>query len=81
MAIVDEEMKDVIESRQVYVYLEALLFYFVRDYPLELRLWPFHDPEAVFQKEMTDHQSAVLLLRTLSYQAHVFVSLLDIFNL
>src|SRR3972149_8465934 len=34
---------------------------------------PFEGFEAVFEREMSDHQRVVLLLRTLSYQARVVV--------
>lgn len=36
---------------------------------------PLQGLEAVFEREMGDHQRAVLLLRTLSYQARVVVDL------
>lgn len=42
---------------------------------------PLHGLEAIFEKEMTGSQRAVLLLRALSYQARVVVDLGQIVNL
>lgn len=41
---------------------------------------PLHGLEAIFENEMTGAQRAMLLLKTLSYQARVVVDLKDIVN-
>jgi transcriptional antiterminator RfaH len=42
---------------------------------------PLYGLEAIFEKEMTGSQRAVLLLRALSYQARVVVNIRQIANL
>jgi len=81
LAIVDKEIIDAIQARQVNGYIELRTSSFVPGQVVRIQKEPFHDLEAVFQKEMGDHQRAVLLLRTLSYQAHVIVNLRDVANL
>jgi len=42
---------------------------------------PLSGLEAVFEREMSDHQRVVLLLRTLAYQARVVVPFEQVANL
>jgi transcriptional antiterminator RfaH len=75
-AIVDEEIIRSIKSRASNdrcIQIEPASF--ITGQVVRIQEGPLRGLEAVFEQEMSDHQRAVLLLRTLSYQPRVIVNL------
>jgi transcriptional antiterminator RfaH len=73
-AVVDSEMIESIKSRLLdgYVIVQPL---FSPGQAVRIQEGPLRGLEAIFVQEMSDHQRAVLLLQTLSYQARVVADL------
>lgn len=74
-AIVDESLIEAIKSRLQDGYFTLSNAEFKPGQLVRIQEGPLHGLEAVFEKEMTGSQRAVLLLRALSYQARVVVDL------
>jgi transcriptional antiterminator RfaH len=72
---VDEEIIDSIKSRisEGYIHLDLPLF--KPGQLVRIDTGPLQGLEAVFEKEMNDHQRSMLFLGALSYQARVVVNL------
>ncbi len=77
---VDEEIIEGIRARLQDGFLAIPTPSFTPGEVVRIHAGPLQGLEAVFQREMTDQQRAVLLLRTLSYQARVVVPLEQVVN-
>lgn len=80
-ATVDEEMIEAMKCRLRNGYVTVPVSIFTPGQVVRIQEGPLHGLEAIFQREMPGYQRAVLLLRTLSYQARVVVDLAHIVNL
>lgn len=80
-AIVDEGLIDIIKSRMTDEYIHLPDAQFMPGQPVRIQDGPMHGIEAVFQRGLPGSQRAVILLRTLAYQARVVVDLKAIVNL
>jgi transcriptional antiterminator RfaH len=74
-AVVDEEIIESIRSRMLEGYLTVPSPSFKRGETVRIQAGPLHGLEAIFEQAMSDRQRAVLLLRTLAYQARLVVPL------
>ena len=79
-AIVDDEIIEGIRARlrDGYVTLQAPVL--KPGEVVRIRAGHLQGLEAVFEREMSDHERVVLLLRTLTYQAHVVLPLEQVVN-
>lgn len=80
-AIVDEGLIDTIKSRMTDEYIHLPDAQFMPGQPVRIQDGPMHGIEAVFQRGLPGSQRAVILLRTLAYQASVVVDQKAIVNL
>jgi len=74
-AVVDEEMIEAIKSRVHNGYVSVPASKFTPGQVVCIQGGPLDGLEAIFEREMTGYQRAVLLLRALSYQARVVMDL------
>lgn len=74
-AIVDEEIIDSIRSRVSNGYVQIHSPVFKPGQIVRIHAGPLQGLEAIFEREMNDHQRSLLLLQALSYEARVVVSL------
>jgi transcriptional antiterminator RfaH len=79
-AIVDDEIIESIRTRLHDGYLTVPLPPFKQGQIVRIEAGPLHGLEAIFERQMGDHQRAVLLLQTLAYQARVVVPLQQVVN-
>jgi len=77
---VDEEIIEGIRARLQDGYLAVPTQLFTPGEVVRIHSGPLQGLEAVFEREMTDQQRAVLLLRTLAFQARVVVPLEQVVN-
>jgi transcriptional antiterminator RfaH len=80
-ATVDEEMVESIKSMLQDGCVIVQTPSFSAGQTVRVQSGPLKGLEAIFEREMGDHQRAVLLLKTLSYQARVVVDLDQVVNL
>lgn len=71
--VVDDEIIEAIRSRLSDGCVTVPLCSFTPGQTVRIQEGPFEGFEAVFEREMSDQQRVVLLLRALSYQARVVV--------
>lgn len=74
-AVVDERIIESIKLRLNDGYVTLRPTQFVAGQTVRIQDGPFQGLDAVFEKEFSDHQRAMLLLQALSYQARVVVDL------
>ena len=74
-AIVDDQIIESIRSRVRHGCVNLRDPKFKLGQAVRIHQGTFEGLEAIFEKEVKDHQRAILLLRTLSYQARVVVDL------
>ena len=79
-AIVDEDLIEAIKSRVRDSYVTVSAQSFTPGQVVRIQEGPLCGLEAIFEREMSDHQRAVLLLRTLCYQARVVVPFEQVVN-
>lgn len=80
-AIVDEGLIDTIKSRMTNEYIQLPDTQFMPGQPVRVQDGPLHGIEAVFQRGLPGSQRAVILLKTLAYQARAVVDQRAIVNL
>lgn len=80
-AAVDDGMIEAIRARLHSEYLTLPQSRFVQGQVVRIEQGPLHGLEAIFEREMSGGQRAVLLLRALAYQARVVVDIRDVINL
>lgn len=80
-AVVDEELIEAIKSRVGDGYATVSTHSFTPGQVVRIREGPLCGLEAIFEREMSAHQRAVLLLRALCYQARVVVPLEQVANI
>jgi len=80
-AIVDEALIEAIKCRLCEGFFATSESHFMPGQVVRIQEGPLRGLEAIFEKQMTGPQRAVLLLRALSYQARVVMDLGDIVNL
>lgn len=73
--VVDDEIIEAIRSRLDDGYMTVPVSSFTPGQVVRIHEGPFEGFEAVFEREMSDHQRVVLLLQALSYQARVVVDI------
>ena len=78
---VDEEVIEAIHMRCANGELTVPVTSFKTGQSVRIQDGPLQGLEAVFEREMSDHQRVVLLLQTLAYQARVVVPYEQIVNL
>jgi len=79
-AVVDERIIESIKLRLEDGYVTLRSTPFVSGQIVHIQDGPFQGLDAVFEKELSDHQRAVLLLQALFYQARVVVDLGSVVN-
>jgi len=79
-AVVDESMIEQIRSKQRDGYVTIQRPSFSPGERVRIQNGHFSGLEAVFEREMDDRQRGLLLLKALSYQAHLIVDLQDVVN-
>lgn len=79
--IIEDEIIDSIKSRLENGHLTVKAPAFTSGQPVKILEGAFQGVQAVFEKEMDDHQRVILLLKTLSFQAHVVVNMGAVANL
>ncbi|MGH7146645.1 MAG: transcription termination/antitermination NusG family protein [Nitrospiraceae bacterium] len=79
-AVVDEKLIEAIKSRVCDGYATVSAQSFMPGQVVRIQEGPLCGLEAIFERKMTDQQRAVLLLRTLAYQARVVVPLEQVVN-
>lgn len=79
--VVGDEIIESIRSRIREGFVVVQQSFFKPGQAVIIQAGPLAGLEAIFEQEMNDHQRAVLLLRTLSYQARVIVNLEHVVNL
>jgi transcriptional antiterminator RfaH len=79
-ATVEDEIIEGIRARLHDGYLTVPAPSFMPGQIMRIQTGPFQGLEAVFVREMSDHERVVLLLRTLTYQARVVVPLEHLAN-
>lgn len=80
-ATIEDQVIESIKSRVQNGYVTVQVSSFTSGQPVQILKGPFQGVEAVFEREMDDRQRVILLLRTLSFQAHVVVDLGAVANL
>ena len=80
-ARVDEELIQGMKARLCNGYLSLTPRLLAPGQVVKIQDGPLSGLEAVFEREMPDHQRVVLLLRTLAYQARVVVPFEQVANL
>lgn len=80
-ARVDEKLVEAIEARLANGETNAPARVLMSGQTVKIQDGPLHGLQAIFEREMTGQQRAVLLLRTLAYQAHIVVPLEQVVNL
>jgi transcriptional antiterminator RfaH len=80
-AIVDEEIIAAIKSRVEDGYVTVPAASFRAGQTVRITEGPLQGLEAIFEREMSDHERVVLLVRALSYQARVIVESQYVVNL
>jgi transcriptional antiterminator RfaH len=79
-AIVDDEIIEGMRARLQDGYLTVPAPSFMPGEIIRIHAGPLQGLEAVFEREMSDHQRVVLLLRTLTYQARVVLPVEQVVN-
>jgi transcriptional antiterminator RfaH len=79
-AVIDEETIESIKARLCNGCLTVPEPSFKQGQVVRIETGPLHGLEAVFERQMSDRQRAVLLLRALAYQARVVVPLQQVVN-
>ena len=80
-AIVDEDIIEAIRSRVRDGYVTVPTPTFTPGQKVCIREGPLQGIEAIFEREMSDQERVVLLLRSLSFPARVIVDTRDVVNL
>jgi len=78
--VVDETLIESIKQRLEDGYVMLQPTPFVSGQIVRIQDGPFQGLDAVFEKQLSDHQRAVLLFRALSFQARVVVDLGSVVN-
>lgn len=80
-AIIEDQIIESIKSRLENGCITVNSSAFTSGQPVKILEGPFQGVQAVFEREMDDHQRVILLLQTLSFQAHVVVNMGAVANL
>jgi transcriptional antiterminator RfaH len=79
--IVDEEIIEAIKGKLVSGYVTTPASTFTPGQVVRIQEGPLHGLEAIFEREIPGYERAVLLLRSISYQARVVVDVEQVVNL
>ena len=77
-ATVGPDIIDTIRAKTVHGYIKVPRLALAAGTPVRIENGPLQGIEAVFEREMSGQQRALVLLKSLAYQAHVVVDLRDV---
>lgn len=81
LAIVEDEVIESIRSRMQNGYVALPPPSFTQGQIVRIQKGPFEGLDAIFEREMSDHQRVMLLFQELSFQGRMIVDIGDVVNL